>query len=254
VIKDKTIWITGASSGIGLQLAKALASQNNFVIVTARSYEKLNSLARLYPKHIHVLSADITSESSMESAQVQLMTVTDNLDIVILCAGTCEYQNGTTFDPSMYKRVFNTNFFGAIHSLGVAIPLLKKSSQQPQIIGISSLSTIVPFSRAEAYGSSKAAFEYFLDALRIDLSSDEIDITIIRPGFVKTPMTDKNGFSMPFIMDVSQASEHIINAIEHRKHTYNFPFNLSMPLQLLSIFPRFWEKFIAPKFKIREAL
>ena len=91
--------------------------------------------------------------------------------------------------------------------------------------------------------------EYFLRALRIDLQPTGIAVSIIRPGFVDTPLTQKNDFDMPTLLSPSSASKYIEYAIEKRKNDYNFPPKLSIPLTILSFFPRIWENTIAPKFR-----
>ena len=253
IITNKTVWVTGASSGIGYALAEALAANKNYVFVTARSEHKLAKLVEQYPDHIKPIVADVGDKNDMANAQNVLNKHSDHLDLVVLCAGTCEYQDGDRIDTDMYNRVFSVNFMGAVNTVSIAIPLLKRSIQSPQVIGISSLSTVVPFSRAEAYGSSKAALEYFLRSLRIDLADHGIDVAVIRPGFVDTPMTQKNDFDMPFMISEKQACQYILRAIEARKNEYSFPWKLSWPLYILSSLPNIWEKIVAPKLKRKES-
>ena len=247
MIQNKTIWVTGGTSGIGRALSETLAANGNFVFATGRNPEKAKDLCAKHPNNIVSIVADVGNAEQMQSLQDEMLTRTDFLDMVILCAGTCEYQQTDVFDIGMYQRVFDANFFGAVNTVNIAIPLLKASQQSPQIVGISSLSTLVPFGRAEAYGGSKAAFEYFLRSLNVDLKDSNIDVSIIRPGFVDTPLTRKNTFSMPWLMDVNTASRYILSAIEKRKYIYNFPITLSVILRVMSCFTKTWDNSLAPK-------
>lgn len=253
-ITGRTIWITGASSGIGLALAKRLAEQNNFLILSARSEDKLESLRATKPDQFAVLPVDVTGRESLAQVATGLGEITDYLDMVIVCAGTCEYDNGPFLDRELYQRVFDANFFGAVNTIQLALPLLKKSELRANIVGVSSLSTLAPFSRAEAYGSSKAALEYFLSTLRVDLAEDNIDVTIVRPGFVDTPLTRRNDFDMPFIMTSEQAAEALLQGLEKNKRIINFPWQMTYALKLLNAIPWVWFNFIAPRLKKSEDL
>lgn len=248
-ITDKTIWITGASSGIGLALAKRLVAQNNFVIISARSSEKLETLCSSQPDKFALLPMDVSDSEALAHVGEILCNMTDYLDMLIMCAGTCEYDNGPFLDGDLYQRVFATNFFGAVNTIQLALPLLKKSERRAEIVGVSSLSTLVPFSRAEAYGSSKAALEYFLSSLRVDLIDSNIDVTIVRPGFVDTPLTRRNDFAMPFIQTPEQAASAVIEGLDKNKRVINFPWKMVFTLKALYAIPWLWFNVVAKTLK-----
>lgn len=253
-ITDKTIWVTGASSGIGLAIAKRLAAQNNFIIVSARSPEKLEALCSSQPDKFALLPMDVSDSEALAHVGKRLCDITDYLDMLIMCAGTCEYDNGPFFDSDLYQRVFATNFFGAVNTVQLALPLLKKSERRAEIVGVSSLSTWVPFSRAQAYGSSKAALEYFLSSLRVDLNDSNVDVTIVRPGFVDTPLTRRNDFEMPFIQTPEEAVSAIIKGLGKNKRVINFPWKMVVTLKILYAIPWLWFNVIAKKLKKSEEL
>jgi len=248
-ITDKTIWITGASSGIGLDVARGLACARNFLYVSARSEEKLQALKREYPDNVHVIPLDVTNAEQLAEAERQINQCTDHLDILISCAGVCEYDDGPQLPNDLYERVMQTNFHGAVSTVKIALPLLRRSTSYPQIVAVSSLAAMVPFPRAAAYGASKVALEYFLQSLKVDISKDNIDITIVRPGFVDTPLTRRNDFDMPFIMSSDEAAQKVIGAIGKRKLFASFPNQMAIPLGIFSLLPRLWISAIAPKFK-----
>lgn len=253
-ITGKTIWITGASSGIGLALAQRLAAQNNFIIASARSSDKLEALCSDQPDKFAVLPMDVSDSKALAHVNERLCNITDYLDMLIICAGTCEYDNGPFLDNDLYQRVFATNFFGAVNTAQLALPLLKKSESRAEIVGVSSLSTLAPFSRAQAYGSSKAALEYFLSSLRIDLAASNIDVTIVRPGFVDTPLTRRNDFNMPFIQTPEEAASALIKGLNKNKRVINFPLKMVFILNILYAIPWVWFNVIAMKLKKSEEL
>lgn len=250
VLSNKTIWLVGASSGIGLELARQLAAAKNFVFVTARSIDKLDALRREFPQRVACIPGDITDQDSVASIERMLGDQTDTLDMVILCAGVCEYDDGPSLLTSMYRRVFDVNFFAAVACSNIALPFLKKS--RGMIVGMSSMAAVVPFPRAEAYGASKVALEYFLESLKIDLVGSGVDVKIVRPGFVKTPLTDRNDFSMPFILDAQTAAKKIISGLAGRQRIISFPWQMKNILGFFSCFKSFWLATIAKQFRKTE--
>ncbi len=247
--EGKTVWITGASSGIGRCLAVDLANMGAVVIVSARSVSKLNDLAKISPQKILPLPLDVSDESLVDQAREQLSSRVESIDVAILAAGVVEYENDLAFDMPSYKKVFDVNFFGLVNSVNIAMPLLKNSSHRPYIVGVTSLTVVAGFPRAEIYGASKAAADYFLKALRMDLSKEDFDISIVRPGFVKTPMTDLNDFPMPFIISAEKAAQTIIKNMDKRKLFINFPRRFYWLLRCLSCFSSVWYRLLAPKMR-----
>ncbi len=253
-LTNKTFWVTGASSGIGLDVARSLAKQRNYVFVSARSVNKLQLLKEAYPENVFVIPLDLCDPSSIEAAELALNQHTDYIDTFIACAGTCEYDGELRLDRSLYKRVTQTNYLGLVETVRIALPLLRKSSNNPLIMAVSSLSSLVPFPRAAAYGASKAAVDYFLQSLKIDLAEDGIDVVGVRPGFVDTPLTQKNDFNMPFMISSKQAAEEILKALAKRPMFFDFPAKLSVPLKVMKLLPGIWMNVVAPKFRKLEGL
>ncbi|MCO1336042.1 SDR family NAD(P)-dependent oxidoreductase [Microbulbifer sp. OS29] len=245
-IREKTLWVTGASSGIGRALVLRLAKQNNFVIASSRRFDALVELQKTAPNHIQILDCDLSDDQEVQALPQRLADLTDHLDMVVACAGTCEYDNDLQLDLAMYRRVFDANFFALINTLRCALPLLA-ASRKPVFAALGSLSSVVPFPRAEAYGSSKAALAYFLESVRADTSLTPLRVVHIRPGFVATRLTQGNDFGMPFLMSPEQAAEHIERGLCGAGHTIDFPRRLSWPLRFLGFFSTLWFRFFAPK-------
>ena len=246
-ITGRCIWVTGASSGLGRSLVLQLAEAGNYVIASARSQSALATLALQNPGKIKVFPLDVSNQLNIEKAAIQLREITDYLDMVICAAGICEYEDNLRFDPSMYERVMDVNFLGVVRTFNLALPLLKRAQQRAHFVAISSLSTCVGFPRAEAYGASKAALNYFMQSLRADITKLPIGLTLIRPGFIATDLVQNNDFAMPFLMTPDQASARVIKGIQSGKFLVDFPRRLSWPLRVAGLLFSAWCKWLAPK-------
>lgn len=245
--QKSTIWITGASSGLGRSLALTLAARGNRVIATARNQTELEKLVELNA-NIAALPCDITDAMALQAAGKKILGIAPHLDQIILNAGSCEYLNFPRPDWTAVRRVMEINYFGTVNCVQMALPLLRQAiNSRPHIVAIASQVTAAPFPRAEAYGASKSALQYFFESLRHDLAAEAIDITIVNPGFVDTPLTRKNDFPMPFLMDVDKAAKRIVKNIESRPLSYSFPLRLSAMLYLSKLLPQLWQKMVAPK-------
>ncbi len=242
---NETIWVTGASSGIGKQLAINLAKGGNHVIVTARNVEALNELARHYPG-IQVLDVDISDSGSVELMANKLRTFTPVIDRVILNAGVCEYFDVNKPDWGMMARAMSVNYLGAVHCLAAALPLLKRSARG-HIVAMASQASRVPFPRAQAYGASKAALTYLIESLGVDLADTSISTSVVQLGFVDTPMTAQNDFPMPFTMTAPATAERLITELMARPRVIRFPRRLSWFITLARLFPGLWYQTIAPR-------
>jgi short-subunit dehydrogenase len=248
--ESQVIWVTGASSGLGRSLVLLLANQGHQVIASARDAKALQELESLNP-NICAIPCDIVDESSLACAQSKIIDKYSAIDQIILNAGSCEYLDFPEPDWLAIRRVMEVNYFGTINCLKVALPLLRNSqSPRPHIVTIASQVTNAPFPRSEAYGASKAALQYFFDSLRHDLAAENIDVTVVNPGFVDTPLTRKNNFDMPFLMDVDEAANRIIKNIVSRPRVYTFPKRLQGLLLISKILPSAWQKMVAQKDKI----
>ena len=226
----KTVWITGASGGLGEALALKYAKEGWRVIASARSEDALQALAQQHAG-IKPCALDVTAKQGL---QARLKEYTDQVDIVIANAGTAEYVDIDAFDSTLFERQFELNVLGVIRTIEAALPMMPSGSQ---IAIVSSLATELPFTRAQAYGGSKAALDYIAKSLRTDLLSKQIDINLIKPGFIKTPLTDKNDFDMPFLITSKDAASRVYKAILKNKAEFRFPKRMSVLLRVLSCLP-----------------
>lgn len=233
------VWITGAGSGIGEQLCRRYASLGHRVIISGRNEDRLERVADDFPDRVLVLPMDVTDDSAVESTSASLQALAPHLDLVILNAGTCEYIRAPDIDTALFRRVMNTNYFGLINAFRAALPLLQAAPQRPHVAGVCSLAGFIAFPRAAAYGASKAAAAYVLNALRTDFG-DMLDVTVINPGFVTTPMTEQNRFPMPFLMPAEKAALIMETRLRSRPMTLNFPRRLSGLLRLMRLISPLW--------------
>ena len=236
----KRIWITGASSGIGAALAESLLSQGHHLAVTARSLAPLQALASRWPEQVLVLAGDVTDPSQVRAMAQRLHEAWGRLDQLIINAGICEYLEVDEFDSAMVERVIRTNVFAAAYCVEHALPLLRQA-KHPHLVAVSSSVTYLPLPRAEAYGASKAALRYLFESLRIDLAAEGIDVTLISPGFVDTPLTQQNDFPMPMRLSVEQAVAYICSRLEKRPLEIIFPKTFVWALRLLGALPAAWQ-------------
>ena len=140
-------------------------------------------------------------------------------------------------DAALIERVVRTNLLANSYCLETALPLLRKGLR-PHLVGVVSSVTFWPLPRAEAYGASKAGLRYLLESLRIDLAHENIDVTLVSPGFVDTPLTEKNDFPMPMRWSAPKAAQHICQRLDKRPLEIAFPTLFIAILKLLSSLPK----------------
>lgn len=224
-----SVLITGASSGIGLALAEYYSNEHK-VIACGRTPGKLESLFG-DKDNVTTVCFDICSKQQVLASAENVET----LDLLILNAGDCEYMEQVVpFDSDKFERVLQVNLLGLGYCLEAYLNKLKAGGQ---LVIVSSSVVITPFPRSQAYGASKAAVSYLAQSLALDLIEKEIDVTLVEPGFVETPLTDKNKFNMPFLVPVNKAAIIIAKGVTRRKSRIRFPASLMFVLHLLSFFP-----------------
>ncbi|WP_265435758.1 SDR family NAD(P)-dependent oxidoreductase [Aeromonas media] len=222
------VLITGATSGIGRQLALDYRRAGWQVWGCGRDGERLQELG------LHgITPLQFDARDSVALAEVAAGLPT--LDLLILGAGNCEYMDiAEGFDSALFARVIETNLIATGHALAAFLPRLASGSR---LAIVSSSVSWLPLPRAEAYGASKAALDYLAHTLRLDLASKGIGVTLIRPGFVQTPLTAKNDFPMPCLVTVEEASRAIMGGLAAGRHQIHFPRRFIWLLRLLGALP-----------------
>lgn len=226
----KKVMITGATSGIGEALLEQYRLAEYQVIACGRNKQKLASYQR-HEQIINCLAFDVTQVEQVAQAASEVAS----LDILILNAGDCRYiEDINHFDGQLFAQVVATNLVSLGYLLQYFLP---KLSAGGQVVFISSSATLLPFPKAQAYGASKAGVDYLANSLRVDLASKLIDVTLVHPGFVDTPLTAKNRFAMPFSISAAEAANAIYQGVKRRKNYLHFPKKLTLLLKLLALFP-----------------
>ena len=234
--KDRRVWITGASSGIGSALAIELSRAGARVVISGRNRERLEAVAAECAGEVLVLPFDASDRDATHAAAQQIEAAWGTVDTIVLNAGICEYIDLPEFDAASVKRVMDVNFMGVAYGIEAGLPLLRKGNQ-PHLAGMSSTVAYTGLPRAEAYGASKAAIRHLLQALRIDLLAEKIDVSIICPGFVQTPLTDLNDFPMPMRISAEESAVRIRKGLERRSHEIRYPTLFAAMLRALGILP-----------------
>ncbi|MBT5954042.1 SDR family NAD(P)-dependent oxidoreductase [bacterium] len=245
------IIISGATSGIGLYLAERYAKEGHKVCGLGRNKQRCENLKRilsLYSDSFLVVSCDVRDKLSVESAVSECKSKLGLIDCIVANAGVSIASSGNNFNIRVFEKVFQTNVFGVLNLIHAVLPDMI-DNRQGHVVGIGSLAAYRGLPGAGAYCSSKAAMFTFLESLRLDVSEFNIDVSVINPGYIKTPLTDKNRFKMPFLMSMETGGSIIYDAIKKRKAVYSFPFPLSFLVKLARVSPVFLYDLFVRRFK-----
>jgi short-subunit dehydrogenase len=234
----RVAWVTGASSGIGRAVALELACRGWTVAATARRLEALEDLAREVGDGGRIVAhvGDVRDADRMAEIIQTIELVHGPIALAFLNAGASAYTEPGRLDPAVLSEVYSVNVQGVANALG---PLLDRMVPRGagRIAVNASLAGYRALPRAAIYGSSKAALIYLVEALRFDAEPRGVNLQIVNPGFVATPMTARNDFPMPFLMDARRAARIICDGFESGDREVAFPKRLAMPMRLLRLLP-----------------
>lgn len=231
--------ITGASSGIGRGLAFELARKGARLALVARRANVLEEVAREIEANGGAALAkpgDVRDPESMRAAVAEVNQELGPIDILIANAGIGTSTHGAEIRGEEVAQVMNVNVIGAANTVAAVIPQMVKRGQGHLVV-ISSLAAYRGLPKSAAYCASKAAVSAFFESLRLDLEPKGISVTIIHPGFIKTPLTAGRDAQMPFLMELNDAVKKIVRAIEKGKKSYAFPWQLAAIVRAGMIMP-----------------
>ena len=252
--EQKVVMITGASSGIGRALSLRLGSLGAAVGLVARNAEVLKEIATtigLGKGRAVALPADVRDIERVRAITETLRATFGRIDVVIANAGIGGTTEAARLDVEQIAWVINVNMMGAANCVAAAIPeMLDRGSGH--LVVISSLAAYRGLPKSGAYCASKAAVSAFFESLRLELQPKGIDVTIIHPGFIKTPLTADREAKMPFLMELEDAIDKIITAIERRRTSYAFPWQLAGIVRAGVIMPDFMYDWLARRNSFRE--
>jgi short-subunit dehydrogenase len=247
--RDKVILLTGASSGIGYSLAKLLPKENCSLALVARRKFLLDELANEISsdkKHIKTYKCDVSVIDEVTKVYNQIKSDFGNVDVVILNAGVSGRTEINNLGSELVQEILGANIFGITNWINVLLPDFLKR-KEGTIVGVSSMADLKGFPKSGLYNASKAAASIFLESLRIELKPNNIKVITVRPGFIRTPMTDKNEFYMPLLMDADKAAEIILKGIKKEKRIIQFPLLLVILTELVRLLPKSLFEYLAGK-------
>jgi short-subunit dehydrogenase len=233
--KHKTILITGASSGIGKALAEAFSDSSVTLILCGRNTQNLNQVAERCTGKTYQIYGDLEDPKTLSDLKSCLEALPKGLDIAILNAGTNAYITPEKFDGSLFKSLIKANLFTMIDCTETVLPFLMQSKGQLALMGSIAAYGGLPLS--SGYGASKAAIRNMAQSLDVDLRSQGVAVSLISPGFVKTPLTDRNTFEMPFRVTPEKAAEEILKGLAQKSHEIYFPKGFTWLLKAISSLP-----------------
>jgi short-subunit dehydrogenase len=235
-MNKKTIWITGGSTGIGKALAIKFASKGWKVAVSARREELLNELSDQY-ENISAFPLDVTDKQKCAEVFGQIKNKYEDIDICFFSTGTWNPKKEKEIDVEQIEEVFKINFFGTVNTIK-AVEQYFRDRKKGTITIVSSIAGYRGLPNSTGYGPSKSALNNLAESLYFDFKRFGVRICLVSPGFIKTPMTDKNDFKMPFIKTTDYAANKIYDGLINKNvFEIHFPKSLTIMLKILSFLP-----------------
>ena len=235
-MNKKTIWITGGSTGIGKALAIKFASEGWNVAVSARRTELLNELKRIN-ENIHPYPLDVTDKEKCNKVFNEIKNKFENIDICFFSTGTWNPKKEKEIDVEQMEEVFKINFFGTVNSIK-AVEQYYREREKGIITIVSSIAGYRGLPNSTGYGPSKSALNNLAESLYFDFKRFNVRVCLVSPGFIKTPMTDKNDFKMPFLKTPEFAADQIYDGLINKNiFEIHFPKALTLTLKFLSFLP-----------------
>jgi NADP-dependent 3-hydroxy acid dehydrogenase YdfG len=240
-LRGKTIWLIGATHGIGEALTAQLVAKRMRVVASGRSAEKLQHMHEEYGDALLPVVCDVSDMDSIRDAYVNLRTAWGIPDIVMYNAGVYDPMPSTDFDLARVEQMIDVNVMGAIRVLHNVVEDMQASRGTIALVG--SVAGYRGLPKAMGYGLSKAAIIHLAENLRQDAGKDGLRVQLINPGFVKTRLTEKNDFAMPCCITAQQAAKYIVRGLEKGTFEIHFPKRFTLFLKLLQLMPArlyFW--------------
>lgn len=253
--KNKVVFLTGASSGIGEALAVALAKRGATLGLVARREVLLTELAAKCEDaggKARIFACDVTDSDALHKAAEEFRTEFGHIDILIANAGIGGNDEATrSYEPAAVRKLVEINLLGAVNAIHAVVPqMIERGSGH--LVGISSLAGFRGLPKSAAYSASKAAMTAFFESVRLDVAKHGVDVTIIQPGFIRTPLTEGRTANMPFLMELDDAIPLFIKAIENKKRFAAFPWQLAAIVRAGKFMPSWLYDRIAGRARYRE--
>jgi short-subunit dehydrogenase len=236
-LAGRSIWVVGASSGIGAALADELLARRARVAISARREDELRAVAA---GRMTVVPADVTDRANLDAAAAEVRTELGEIDMVVYNAGFWEHMDAAAWDRDLFARHVDVNLLGLNNCVGAVLPEMVRAGSG-QLVSVASVAGYRGIAGADAYGATKAAQINLLEALRAGLAAHGISVTTVCPGFVRTDLTAKNSFPMPFMIDADVAARSICNGLERGQMEIAFPLPMAVTMKAVRLLPvRVW--------------
>ncbi|WP_432698253.1 SDR family NAD(P)-dependent oxidoreductase [Marinobacterium sp. YM272] len=235
------VWITGGGSGIGRATALALAALGHRVVISGRNAEKLHQVSadagqRSEQGPIISLPFDVTDRAAADNAFQELLRREGLPDLVILSAGNHQPMPADQFSADTCRKLMEVNYFGITNLLELLLPAMHRRGSGTLAL-VASVAGYRGLPTAAAYGGSKAAMINLAESLACELSGSDIDLRLVNPGFVRTPLTDRNDFEMPCLIEPEEAAQAIIKGLKGTGFEIAFPTRFVMLVKLMRLLP-----------------
>lgn len=234
-MSDKIAWVTGGSMGLGAAVVARLREEGWTVAVTSRGEAALNAVCARYGAHAFV--GDVTDRDAMQAMVARIEESLGPVTLAILNAGTHKPMPIAEFSAETFRRLFEVNVMGAVHGLEALLPRMR-ARKRGRIGVVASVAGYRGLPTAAAYGMTKAGLINMTESLRLEALREGVDIRVVNPGFVRTPLTDKNDFPMPFLMEPDAAAARLVKGLTQSKgFEIAFPTRFALILKLLKMLP-----------------
>ena len=235
-MNNKVIWITGASSGIGKSLAIKFANEGWQVAVSARRESLLKELSDTN-SNIHSFPLDVTDSEKCKDVSTEIINKLENIEICIFCTGIHDPKSEKSLDLEKVRKIMEVNFFGTVNSINSVYDYFKKK-RSGHISMVSSVAGYRGLPAGGAYCASKSALTTFAESLYFDLKRFNVRVSVVHPGFIKTPMTDQNDFPMPMIKSPEFAADEMFKGLtQSNAFEIHFPKQFTFIMKILKIMP-----------------
>jgi short-subunit dehydrogenase len=231
------VFITGASSGIGQALARQYAQQGHVLGLVARRGDRLQQLARELPTLVHIYEIDVRDREGLHTAAKHFISEVGHVDIVIANAGVSagtltEYDQ----DFGVFKDIFDINVLAMVATFEPFVPLMAKQGTGT-LVGIASVAGVRGLPGAGAYSASKSAVATYCESLRLELKPKGVNVVTIAPGYVRSEMTAKNPYSMPFLLEADEFARRAAKAIGAQRRYAVIPWQMALVARLMRVLP-----------------
>lgn len=234
---ERIVWITGASSGLGRAVALAMAREGWRVIGSARRQEELDDLAAEGPEgRITGVAVDVTDLEATRAAVARIEAEIGPIDRAVLAAGTHIPTSADDFKPEDFRTLMEVNLMGVVHATAAVLPGFRHR-RAGHLVVVASVAGYRGLPTAAGYGATKAALINYTEAMKFDLDDWGVKTQLVCPGFVRTPLTDKNPFPMPFLMEVEDAAQAMVKGMRGSRFEITFPKRFTWLVKLVSSLP-----------------